>query len=98
MRRDNCLLVRNVVTTCLEKILIERDEDGAKEYVRHTIADLLMNRLDLSLLVITKVRMPHAWRGAWFVVASNVRETGRLCRSARRHSAVGDCAGADSVG
>lgn len=25
VRRDNCLLVRNVITTCLEKILIERD-------------------------------------------------------------------------
>lgn len=59
VRRDNCLLVRNVVTTCLEKILIERDEAGAKEYVRRTISDLLMNRLDLSLLVITKVRRSH---------------------------------------
>ena len=56
MRRDNCMLVRNVVTTCLEMILIQRDEEGAKAYVRRTIADLLMNRLDLSLLVITKVR------------------------------------------
>ena len=54
MRRDNCLLVRNVVTTCLEMILIKRDEEGAKAFVRRTIADLLMNRLDLSLLVVTK--------------------------------------------
>lgn len=55
MRRDNCLLVRNVVTTSLEKILIEKDVEGAQAYVRATIADLLMNRMDLSLLVITKV-------------------------------------------
>jgi DNA polymerase elongation subunit (family B) len=55
VRRDNCLLVRNVVTTSLEKILVERDEEGAKEYVRAAIRDLLMNRMDLSLLVITKV-------------------------------------------
>ena len=55
VRRDNCLLVRNLVTTCLEMILIERDEKGAREFVRRTISDLLMNRLDLSLLVITKV-------------------------------------------
>ena len=54
VRRDNCLLVRNVVTTCLEMILIRRDEEGAKAFVRRTIADLLMNRLDLSLLVVTK--------------------------------------------
>ena len=57
VRRDNCLLVRNVVTTCLEMILIKRDEEGAKAFVRRTIADLLMNRLDLSLLVVTKASM-----------------------------------------
>ena len=55
VRRDNCLLVKNVITTSLEKLLIQRDVEGAKEYVKNSIADLLMNRLDLSLLVITKV-------------------------------------------
>ncbi|DBB04055.1 TPA: DNA polymerase delta catalytic subunit [Trebouxia sp. C0004] len=54
VRRDNCLLVKNVITTSLEKLLIQRDVEGAKEYVKNSIADLLMNRLDLSLLVITK--------------------------------------------
>ncbi|CAL8467309.1 g6846 [Coccomyxa elongata] len=54
VRRDNCQLVRTVVSTCLEMILINEDEEGAKAYVRQTISDLLMNRLDLSLLVITK--------------------------------------------
>ena len=58
MRRDNCLLVRNVVTTSLEMILMEKDVDGAQSYVRNTIADLLMNRMDLSLLVITKAAPP----------------------------------------
>ena len=47
--------VKNVVTTSLEKILMERDVEGAKNYVKSTISDLLMNRLDLSLLVVTKV-------------------------------------------
>lgn len=60
MRRDNCQLVRTVVSTCLDRILIEEDIEGAKEYVRSTISDLLMNRLDLSLLVITKVGPPLA--------------------------------------
>ena len=60
VRRDNCQLVRTVVSTCLDRILIEEDIEGAKEYVRNTISDLLMNRMDLSLLVITKVR--HSWR------------------------------------
>ena len=55
VRRDNCLLVKNVITTSLEKLLIERDVEGAKEYVKNSITDLLMNRLDFSLLVITTV-------------------------------------------
>ena len=91
VRRDNCLLVRQVIETCLHKILLERDvqaralrsrsrsrskqptpspaarpaqpshspppsrrRQGAIEFVKATIGDLLMNRLDLSLLVITK--------------------------------------------
>lgn len=56
VRRDNCLLVKNLVTECLYKILIDRDVPGAVQYVKNTISDLLMNRMDLSLLVITKVR------------------------------------------
>ena len=59
VRRDNCLLVRNVVTTCLERILINKDVAAAQAYVRSAIADLLMNRMDLSLLVITKVCLPN---------------------------------------
>ncbi|GIL73849.1 hypothetical protein Vretimale_5040 [Volvox reticuliferus] len=54
VRRDNCLLVRNVVTTCLERILIGKDVQGAVAYVKGVIADLLMNKIDLSLLVISK--------------------------------------------
>ena len=67
VRRDNCLLVKNVVTISLEMILMQRDEVGAQAYVRNTIADLLMNRMDLSLLVITKVRtLSLAWPyGKW---------------------------------
>uniref|UniRef100_A0A803KN93 DNA polymerase n=1 Tax=Chenopodium quinoa TaxID=63459 RepID=A0A803KN93_CHEQI len=55
VRRDNCLLVKNLVNECLHKILIDRDVPGAVQFVKNTISDLLMNRLDLSLLVITKV-------------------------------------------
>ncbi|XP_023749352.1 DNA polymerase delta catalytic subunit [Lactuca sativa] len=54
VRRDNCLLVKNLVTECLHKILIDRDVPGAVQFVKDTISDLLMNRMDLSLLVITK--------------------------------------------
>jgi DNA polymerase delta subunit 1 len=54
VRRDNCLLVRNVISTCLDMILIGRDPNGAADYVRGIIAELLTNKLDLSLLVISK--------------------------------------------
>ncbi|XVF77553.1 hypothetical protein PTKIN_Ptkin14bG0054300 [Pterospermum kingtungense] len=56
VRRDNCLLVKNLVNECIHKILIDRDIPGAVQYVKNTISDLLMNRMDLSLLVITKER------------------------------------------
>lgn len=54
VRRDNCGLVKDVVQTCLNKLLIEKDVDGAIKYCKGTISDLLQNRVDLSLLVITK--------------------------------------------
>lgn len=56
VRRDNCLLVKDVITTSLEMMLIDKDVDGAVAYVKSTISNLLMNRIDLSLLVISKVR------------------------------------------
>lgn len=54
VRRDNCLLVRQMVDQCLRKILIERDVPGAIAHAKGTIADLLQNKLDISLLVVTK--------------------------------------------
>lgn len=54
VRRDNCRLVQNVITRVLELILEDRDVDGAEEFVKKTIADLLQNRVDLSQLVISK--------------------------------------------
>jgi len=54
VRRDNCLLVRNLVNTVLEKILIDRDLNGAIDHVKTTISDLLQNKIDLSFLVITR--------------------------------------------
>ncbi|CAF1084651.1 unnamed protein product [Adineta steineri] len=54
VRRDNCELVASLITTCLEKLLIERDPNGAVEYVKTVISDLLCNRIDISQLVISK--------------------------------------------
>jgi DNA polymerase delta subunit 1 len=54
VRRDNCQLVSQVVTECLNLILIERNVPRAIDYAKRVISDLLTNRLDLSLLVISK--------------------------------------------
>jgi DNA polymerase delta subunit 1 len=54
VRRDNCRLVQTVIETVLRKILIDRDLDGAQDYVKDTISSLLQNKVDLSVLVITK--------------------------------------------
>jgi len=54
VRRDNCALVREVIQTSLDKILIGQDVDGAITYVKSQIADLLQNKMDISRLVITK--------------------------------------------
>jgi len=43
-----------VVDTCLRRSLIDRDVQGAIDYAKNVISDLLQNRLDISLLVITK--------------------------------------------
>jgi DNA polymerase delta subunit 1 len=54
VRRDNCELVRELVETVLKKILIDRSVDDAVNYCKGIISDLLQNRIDISLLVISK--------------------------------------------
>lgn len=54
VRRDNCALVREVIQTSLNQILIGQDVPGAIAYVKSQIADLLQNKMDISRLVITK--------------------------------------------
>lgn len=54
VRRDNCALIRIMMNEILKKILVERDEKGAVEYTKQMVSDLLQNKIDLSLLVITK--------------------------------------------
>ena len=54
VRRDNCALVRDVIQTSLDMILIQQDVKGAVEYVQSQISDLLQNKMDISQLVITK--------------------------------------------
>jgi len=54
VRRDNCPLVPAVLNTCLEKLMINRDCQGAVNYAKRVISDLLRNRIDVSMLIITK--------------------------------------------
>jgi DNA polymerase delta subunit 1 len=54
VRRDNCPLVAKLMNECLQKILIERDPNGAMEFAKQNISDLLCNRVDISQLVVTK--------------------------------------------
>jgi DNA polymerase delta subunit 1 len=54
VRRDNCMLVQTVIDTALRKMLIDKDVEGAQEYTKNIIADLLQNKVDMSQLVITK--------------------------------------------
>ena len=68
VRRDNCELVSQVLNTCLEKILIDRNPNKAMEFVQETISDLLLDKIDISRLIITRElkkkkyqsRQPHA--------------------------------------
>lgn len=59
VRRDNSPLVANLMNTCLQKLLIERNPQEAVEYVKSVISDLLCNRIDISQLVITKELTKH---------------------------------------
>ncbi|KAF7494803.1 DNA polymerase delta catalytic subunit [Sarcoptes scabiei] len=54
VRRDNCKLVANLISTCLHKILVDRDPDDAVNHAKSVISDLLCNRVDISNLIITK--------------------------------------------
>jgi len=46
--------LHKVVQTSLDKILIDQNVQGAIDYVKTQISDLLQNKMDISRLVITK--------------------------------------------
>ncbi|KAI0558606.1 DNA-directed DNA polymerase [Gracilaria domingensis] len=52
--RDNCRLVANVISTSLELLLKKQDLQKAIAMVKYTISDLLQNKIDISLLVVSK--------------------------------------------
>lgn len=54
VRRDNCELVKDVIQTCLTRILIDRNVESAVSYVKETVQRLYTEKIDLSRLVISK--------------------------------------------
>ncbi|KAG2226707.1 hypothetical protein INT45_001054 [Circinella minor] len=76
VRRDNCRLVSNVIQRCLDKLLIDRDVNGAQEFVKSTISELLQNKVDLSQLVITKAlsKSDYAAKQAHVELAERMRK------------------------
>jgi DNA polymerase delta subunit 1 len=54
VRRDNCRLVANVISAVLDILLVQRDLRKAIALVKSVISDLLQNKIDLSLLVVSK--------------------------------------------
>eukprot|EP00918_Siedleckia_nematoides_P028081 GHVU01060413.1.p1 GENE.GHVU01060413.1~~GHVU01060413.1.p1 ORF type:complete len:414 (-),score=85.75 GHVU01060413.1:592-1833(-) len=76
VRRDFCPLVQKVVDTILKKILMEKDVQGAKEYTKHVVSDLLQNKIDMSLLVVSKSigKEDYAMRMCHTVLADKLRQ------------------------
>jgi DNA polymerase delta subunit 1 len=54
VRRDNCQLTSKTVERCIEILMIDRDKQKAIDYVKNLLSDLLQNKIDLALLVISK--------------------------------------------
>lgn len=54
VRRDWCLLVRQVVERSLQLLLKDRSREAAAAHVQETVASLRSGRVDLRLLVMTK--------------------------------------------
>nr|BAJ78744.1 DNA polymerase delta catalytic subunit [Aposthonia japonica] len=76
VRRDNAPLVANMMNTCLQKLLIDRDPNGAVEYAKQIISDLLCNRIDISQLVITKelTKTDYAAKQAHVELANKMKQ------------------------
>uniref|UniRef100_A0A7E4VMW2 DNA polymerase n=1 Tax=Panagrellus redivivus TaxID=6233 RepID=A0A7E4VMW2_PANRE len=54
VRRDNCPLVATVLNKCLEMLMIDRNATASLAYAKNVISDLLCNRVDISMLIISK--------------------------------------------
>ena len=54
VRRDNCLLIREMLEKIINLILWENDKNEAIRYIKNIVSDLFQNKIDISKLVISK--------------------------------------------
>lgn len=54
VRRDNCRLVKHLIEESLDLLLMKRDPESAKNFVKNKIRDLYLDKIDMSMLVISK--------------------------------------------
>ena len=59
VRRDNCKLVKKISNPVLEKIMYDKDINGAMEIARSKINDLLQGKIPIEDLTITKSLKSH---------------------------------------
>ncbi|KAI6187607.1 DNA polymerase [Aphelenchoides besseyi] len=76
IRRDNCPLVGDVMSSCLDLMLLNHDPEGALEYAQRVISQLLMNEIDTSLLIISKelTKESYTAKQAHSVLAERMRK------------------------
>lgn len=76
VRRDNCQLACDVLEKCLEAVLYDRSIDKAVHYVQSVVSDLLQNKVDLSLLVVSKqlAKEEYAVKVAHMELAKRMRK------------------------
>ena len=54
VRRNNCKLIKIMIENVIQKIFIEKNINDAILYCKDIINNLLQNKIDISLLIITK--------------------------------------------
>lgn len=54
VRRDNCQLVVIAMKGALQRLLVEGNKEAAVEFIKTVVNDLVTDRIDLQLLVISK--------------------------------------------
>lgn len=54
VRRDNCQLVAITMQGALNRLLIDGDKESAVKFIKSVVQDLITERIDLQLLIISK--------------------------------------------